>query len=318
MTNPARFDKFLEPIYVNEKMVLNCAAYLFKGVPFQTETTESSDRSRGIGLSVGIPFLGDLLGAPKLQGGASSSSLLENRSARRYTVGGLHMAVLDELHERKMIHSDSADRMSPQLGIGEAYVDIEAVLRTSDYFALIGTLKILGPLVSQIFRDYGDKLFPMGLLGSTNPQELRTSVDIYEESVLSLLDKLERDYLTSKQLEMILWSGGEHGRPVGIVDLDVSDYEPNELRSKLSGGKYHVIGKVISTVGRGQSIDLLQKTILSNTIDLIQKLMNSQQDQQAIRKARQQIGPIKQLVEQFLRLEIPGPAVRVAAMSVCI
>lgn len=318
MTHVTRFEQFLEPVYLNEKMVLNCAAYLFKGVPLQSESGVTTDSSRSAGAQIGIPFLQGLIGTPTLEGGIKFGSVQENKTARRYTTGGLHMAVLDELREKKMTQTASADNVPPTLGMGEAYVDVHAVLRPSEYYALIGTLKILGPLVAQVVRDFGERFLPAARSEFFDSNKLRVSVDGYEQSILSLIEKLEGDYLTSNQLEMVMWSKDGNGAPVGIVDLDVPDYEPNELRSKLSGGKYHIIGKVVGKAEQGKSLNLMQKTILSNTADLLQKIMDMQEDQEKLEQSRNQLAAISKLVQGFVRLEIAGPAVRIAAMSVCI
>jgi hypothetical protein len=312
-----KFERFLEPVYLNEKMALNCAAYLFKGVPLESQQSDTADQRHGASASLAIPFLSELLGIPKIEGGYRSGSVQENRSAHRYTAGGLHMAVLDELNRRKMIQEFSADSLKTSAGIGETYVDIHSVLRPSDYYALIGTLKILGPLVAQVLRDFGERILA-GKVDNFDFDNLKDSVNAYEISVMSLIDKLERDYLTSNQLEMILWSKNGNGRPVGIVDIDVTDHEPNELRAKLSGGKYHVIGKVVGRVEAGSSFDLLQKTILSNSTELIKKMMSFRSDEESLARFRKQSASIRKMVEQFVPLEIPGPAIRVAAMSVCI
>jgi len=318
MSDPTRFDRFLEPVYLNEQMVLNCAAYLFKGVPLQSESGETKDSSRSLGMTLGIPFLQEFLATPKLEVGIKSGSTQESRMAHRYTAGGLHMAVLDELRQKKMIQTASPDKLPSSPGMGDAYVDFHAVLRPSDYYALIGTMKIMGPLVAQAFRDFGEHFLPAGRSEFFDTAKLRTSVDGYEQSIMSLIDKLERDYLTSNQLEMVMWSKEGAGVPVGIVDLDVTDYEPNELRSKLSGGKYHVIGKVVGKVATGESLDLMQKTVLSNTATLLNQILSLQDDQEKKEQFQSQITVMKKFVEQFVRLEIAGPAVRIAAMSVCI
>lgn len=318
MSDPTQFDRFLEPVYLNEQMVLNCAAYLFKGVPLESESGETKDSSRSLGVTMGVPFLQEFLATPKLEAGIKSGSIQESRMARRYTAGGLHMAVLDELRRKKMIQTASADKLPPSPGMGDAYVDFHAVVRPSDYYALIGTMKILGPLIAQMFRDFGQYILPAGRSEFFDTNKLRASVDGYEQSIMSLIDKLERDYLTSNQLEMIMWSKEGAGVPVGIVDLDVTDYEPNELRSKLSGGKYHVIGKVVGKVSTGESLNLMQKTVLSNTVTLLQQIFSLQTDEDKLEQFQTQIAMVKQVVEQFVRLEISGPAIRVAAMSVCI
>jgi hypothetical protein len=50
-------NSFLEPVYLNEKMVLNCAAYLWKGVALETELTAKSEGTKSASSSVGISFL---------------------------------------------------------------------------------------------------------------------------------------------------------------------------------------------------------------------------------------------------------------------
>ena len=120
---------FLEPVYLNEKMVLNCAAYLWKGVALETESTEKIEMAKTGSISLGIPFLKSLLSPLTVGGEVKKGSTEENKFARRYTVGGLHMAVLDELREKKMIQDLSSANLLTADG---SYVDIKAVLRPID------------------------------------------------------------------------------------------------------------------------------------------------------------------------------------------
>ena len=318
MSKGTRYERFLDLVYLNENMVLNCAAYLFRGVPTESERTEEKDSGHSASASIAIPLISNILGTPKLEGGIRSSSSEQSRAAYQYTVGGLHMAVLDELNERNMIQAASADGLKAEVGSGETYVDVHGILRPSDCYSLIGTIKIIGPLLSQVIRDFGQYFLPNDRLNAMGVSDIRNSVENYENSIMSLIEKLERDYLTSNQLEMIIWSKSQDGRPVAIVDLDVSNHDPNELREKLSGGKYHVIGKIVGRVGHGESMDLLQKTTLSNSVEIIQKIVSLSKDQDALKKFREQSAPLLELAEKFVRLKIQGPAVRIAAMSVCI
>lgn len=313
-----RHKRFLEPVYLNEKMVLNCAAYLFGGVPIQSETNEGADQSQKVSASVGLIFLQGLLQGPRFEGERQTTSFHESRSAYRYTVGGLHMAVIDELRNQGMIQEASSQNSVASLGIGEAYVDVHCELRPSDYYSLLGTVKILSPLVSQVARDFGHAFLPSARQEGIGKDEFVASLNAYEKSIATLIERLENDYLTSKQLEMVLWTKQGQERPIGIVDLDVTDLEPSELRAKLSGGRYHVIGKVVGKVGAGESIDLLQKTILSNSVELFNKLLSFQTDQEQLAKFREQSSAIRRVLQEFVQLDIPGPAVRIAAMSVCI
>ena len=65
-------------------------------------------------MSLGIPFLKSLLSPITIAGEMKKGTIEENKYARRYTVGGLHMAVLDELREKKMIQEVKL-RISSQL-----------------------------------------------------------------------------------------------------------------------------------------------------------------------------------------------------------
>jgi len=298
-------------------MVLNCAAYLFEGIATQTDNTTTIEKALNGGISLGIPLVGRWFSPVTAEGDLKAATVEERRSARQHTVGAIHMTVLDKLRSDRMIATIPSDRVYSAFGVPEAYVEIQAVLKPTDYFALIGTLKILGPLVAQIFRDFGDKLLESRLNEGFTAADLRGSVNGYESSVTELLDRLEKDYLTGKQIEMVMWSKDGNGDPIGVVDLDVSNYEPAELRAKLSGGKYVVVGKVTREVGQGQMLDLMQKTVLSNTLDLFQRMWALQSDPAATQELRNRLAPVEVAVKKLLRLQLPGPAVRLAAMSVC-
>ncbi|MCL5110367.1 MAG: hypothetical protein M1401_16185 [Chloroflexi bacterium] len=139
--------RFLEPVYLNEKMMLNCAAYLFGGVALESEVTKKSDTSGGGSVKLGLPFLQSLLGVVGVEGDLKRATSEESRAARRYTVGGLHMSVLDELNKHDMFFHGSAKHVPSLIQTDKSYVEIPAVLRPVDYYMLIGTLKAAVPLV---------------------------------------------------------------------------------------------------------------------------------------------------------------------------
>ncbi len=43
---------------------------------------------------------------------------------------------------------------------------------------------------------------------------------------------------------MIMVDSDDPDIQLGIVDLDVTDYDPSEVRAKLTDGKFRIIGKV--------------------------------------------------------------------------
>ena len=50
-------EPFLEPVYLNEKMVLNCAAYIFKGYSLESETNDTTQTERRRDGKAGLNFL---------------------------------------------------------------------------------------------------------------------------------------------------------------------------------------------------------------------------------------------------------------------
>ena len=159
---------FLEPVYLNEKMVLNCAAYIFKGYSLESEVSDTTETEGSFGGKAGFNFLKKLVSL-NLEAGSKRSSTTENRSARRYTVGGLHMSLIDELHNRKMLHAIGPESLGEDLdGIG--YVETLAELRPVDFYALIDTLRMAIPIAEKVLTSIVKPLYDQHLeLQSSNP-----------------------------------------------------------------------------------------------------------------------------------------------------
>jgi hypothetical protein len=277
------FEDFLEPVYLNEKMVLNCAAYIFKGYSLESEAREQAQSEGSKSLTAGISFLERLI---SLGGEAQSkhSEISENRSARRYTVGGLHMSLVDELHARGMLQAIRPDDLAQDLGGAPSYVEMPATLRPIDFYALVDTLRIASPIVAEVFKSFVGPWYEQRRkrqwLQQKVPQQPATAprhgqqqrkharsaqhladgfqepdldnsqialkdLDNYVVAAGSVLKQLEDDYRRSKQIEMVMWSADDNPRPYGVVDLDLADYEPEELRAKLAGGTFRVVGKLV-------------------------------------------------------------------------
>lgn len=121
---------------------------------------------------------------------------------------------------------------------------------------------------------------------------------------------------------MVMWSTTGERRPYGVVDLDLGDYEPEELRAKLSGGSFHVIGKltrvVRAVVRAGESINLLEKSALLSAVSLANRAVEALGQADSREQYGRGLLMARQVLERFGLLEVPGPAVRISAMSVCI
>ena len=229
-----------------------------------------------------------------------------------------------------------------------------AELRPIDFYALIDTLRIAVPIVeiTSIVRPLYDQhresqwRARQQLEESQNPDIARGrkehrrkgqpngdrgererldrvqlalgETEHYATAVQGLLEHLEGDYRRSKQVEMVMWSVGDEPRPYGVVDLDLAGQQPEVLRAKLAGGRYHVVGKVTHEVGTGQSINLLQKSVLFSVVSVLNRVMEAQGEADALRQYRKGLSDVKAVLEQFGLFEVRGPALRVSAMSICI
>lgn len=295
---------YLEPLYLNERMVLNAAAYLFKGVSAESEETSQTSAKSRANAKIGISFLHGLLGKAELGVGGQSFSSNEVKTVRRYTLGGLHMTVVDELDGKKEIKNAS----NGELESGQ-YIKTRAILQPIDIFQLIETLQTSAPLVIQILKHFGAKF---GMEKKSLEEFLK-----YEKPITQIIDAIALDYLKSKQLEMLLCNP-QTGIAFGVVDLDVTDYDPKEVQAKLTDGEFTVIGKVIKRVEEGESLSLVQRTFLSYIMGALDKLMAVTNDIGRFENYRNSIDSAKPMIEKFCRLSIDGPAYRMTAMSICV
>lgn len=142
-------NRFLEPVYLNERSVLNCASYLFEGVASTAETTEKSSTSKSGGLKLQIPFLTSFLGTPSIDATADARRETLIRSERQIRVGSVHMQVIDALQTKGMLKVIDPERLTSSPEYSDHFIDTKVLLRPNDYFSLLRTLDIATPLVSK-------------------------------------------------------------------------------------------------------------------------------------------------------------------------
>lgn len=185
-------------------------------------------------LKAGLPFLPQVLG---LGAELEKSSAEERQSARRFTIGGLHMNVLDALTKSQMIKTISLEDV-PSAGIADTYVEIIAEVRATEYYSLISIAKVLVPLIIQSIDDVKGQISSEILKRNHESPYLHMLQDLrqYETALADLIEWLEADYLTAKQLEMLMIV---NSKILGVVELNVDGQElVPELRAKLTGGTY--------------------------------------------------------------------------------
>ncbi len=293
---------YLEPLYLNEKMVLNAAAYLFNGVSEESQEINSSSAKTNANAKIGVSFLNGLLGKADLGVSGDSARGEEIRTIKRYTLGGLHMSVIDELTKREDLHGEANEKSS---GV---YVKANAILQPVDIYQLTESLQTAAPLIIQILKGFGKNF---GIQQKQLDEYLK-----YEKPIVQLLEAIEQDYLKSKQLEMVMHDPTT-GRPFGVVDIDVTDYDPKEIKAKLTDGSFVIIGKMTKFVKQGQELSLVQRSVLSYAMGVISQLVGATNDHDGFAKYTSSIATAKPFVEKFCKLSINGPAYRLVAMSVC-
>lgn len=299
---------FLEPVYLNEKMMLNIAAYLFKGFTLQEEVTKDTSIDKKVKGSIGFKFLQDMI-TPSFEGDLSKSNAQSLKSARTYTVGGLHMSVVEELRRLEKLTEVVLDPLSvPE----KNFVAFKVILKPVDFYQIIEIIKLIKPLLIQLLTSFGEKFNP-SIFNKNSIKEIPK----YDGFIESIIKSLEDDYLNSKQLEMLMISP-ETNNVIGIVDIDLGDIKPQEIKAKLNDGEFYIIGKVSRYVDESESMSLVQRTILSKIFDLISKAVSLDSNPDKFLKYKLALEKMQPNVEKFVQLNLKGPAVRVVAMFISI
>ncbi|MEK8020869.1 MAG: hypothetical protein VSS75_028700 [Candidatus Parabeggiatoa sp.] len=317
---------FFEPVYLNERMVLNSAAYFFRGVSLESENTEEKTSANKGNVSLGFKEILNHLLPISLSAEQNKTTKVVEKTARHYTLGSLHMAVIDQLGKDIVkLNPEAHDSLQEVQG---NYVDIEVILKPIDFFTILEIVKTFFPFVvklAETFREIEQKNNPPSKQKNKGIENkpggfkaVAYKIKDFKEIGETTLKQLEDDYMKANLLEMVMVSPNDPNHQLGIVDLDVTDYDPSEIKARLNDGKFHVIGKVSKFVNDGESLSLVQRTSLSTLIDILTKLVQLNEEQQEVQKVLNSIDIVKPMLEKVVQLQIPGPAYRIMAMSVCI
>lgn len=306
-------DRIFEPVFLNESMVLNTAAYLFDGYSLKEEKTHESGKDGKLDASVGATLLGKLFSPISLNGEISGSSSKSSKSERIYTLGGLHMSVLKALKKGSKPQMQSLNLSHEKSKIQRcSFLSANVILKPVDFYEIIQLLSLLRPLLVKLFDQFGDQLIEnRSSLSILNDVELKK----YDKMIKSLLNSLESDYLKSRQLEMMMISP-KTGKPIGVLDIPLGELDPVEMKSKMNDGQFHVVGKLIRYVEAKDTLSLVQRTSISQVVSLFEKLVSLSEEKDAVGDFRSSLQPVGSMVDKFVQLNMPGPAVRLLAMSV--
>jgi len=308
--------EYWEPIYLNEAMVWNCATYLSGGMSL--ESLVSSEGEFKGGAAVGIPLA---------RIGGEYQKATAEEVVLRATLHGKHMELLERLRKDNMLHSFEASQLDKVGDQPPPYVEVEVVLKPVDFHRLLELAKAIGEFVSDIPMEFLNILWRVAAKSSARDGGPKVAkVKEYGKACAKIADFLLQDYLQSGQLEMVMYDPKAPERAVGLASLDLSERSASQLRAKLSGGRFRIVGKVAQQAHAGDSISLLQNTMLSAIVaklDQIARLADGMplepgsqtQGRTSLSEALQKYKP---QVEKVMLLSIPGPAVRILVMSVCL
>ncbi|MFV5589853.1 DUF6414 family protein [Acinetobacter variabilis] len=321
--------ELLEPIYLNEKMLLNCASYLFDGIGLTQEinntSTENTNKnlkaSGAVESSSFIDFIAKAGGNIDANYESQINSNYAFNTIKTLTLGALHMKSLDKLVEDKLIEDL---QINTEIISNIPFKRITANIRPVDFFELIQLLKAITPQLKPLFN-IGNA---QNQTNNKKPINQKTQVNNFNDIVELLnnvIDELEKNYLESNLLEMLMY---QDGRCIGVVDIDLQGNEPNQVKAQLNDGDFIIIGKITKTIKENEELNLLQRSLINPLLTLLEKitvittLLQQQKESQVFNTNINQILNIKELamnmIDLVLQIKISGPAVRFRAMSICI
>ena len=333
---------FLEPIYLNEVMLMNCASYLFKGVSLKAETVSTTENTKGIEGQVdgntegGLNFLSNIAkisGGLSLQGSNNNLQNYQNTMERTITLGSLHMEVINTLNNEglKIVDNSFLNKKPSTYD----YVRVKAILKPIDFYTVLEILKLILPQLEKFFDLAGETVFKPQKGKNQNKKLIEEKVDKYKgiaKALGELIKELKDDYLSSNQLEMIMTD--EEGNQLGVLDIDVKDKEPSEIKAQLTDGEFIIFGKIVRYVDEDSELSLTQRSSLSVITDKLNKIVSvislfTTKDSDSPENQEQDVDITEQWTNltslgetilneyELLELKMKGPVIRLKAMSVC-
>lgn len=326
------FPEYLEPVFLNDSMLYNSAAYLLEHLNQSEEVIEEISKKASVRAKLFIPFLG----GNELGGEAGRDSMVQHKYTRLINSGALHMELVSKLKENGQLKILDADRIQSEIseGVGEPYVAVKARLVQSDFPSVLNAISIGMPLGAAIMAIVGggeSTQNPSGNQGGGRSNKSnaakRSNADNdwftrYRDPILEVAIELERDYFASGTLQLLLAHDGRPGEPFGVVDIDPDSQVPvHALASKLSGGDYWIIGKIVETADSDANISLIQRTVLSRVLPIFDRFASMQASEEGDEAEESPVDKIEKAldaVDQLIRIRVQGPAFRISALSVCI
>lgn len=294
MSKKINLEQLIVPVYINEKIVLDMLAIIEDGFSMvsQVEDFEQSDNNRihSAGGEVSTPILSKLL---KINLKGSLSNEKNKRQSKNVSSEKIHTNVsllskFRTLLEEENLLVKAFDFTEVEIG---SFVEIEGELQKN-------------PLI-----DYVEKI-----------KEMMELADIFSEAP-ALGNKTAAAAQKKKEQELVkqIKEFSENLKTSGTVDFVLSNnndtvilsaqeqYLENDNVSELIGGRFKVLGKVISICKENSSsIDLLRKTTLSVlSDDMLEDIFKCFKDE-----------ALQMFNLPELKTKIEGPAIMVIPIAI--
>lgn len=252
---------------------------------------------------------------------------------RTITLGSLHMEVVDTLSDKGLKTVDNSFLNKKPSTYD--YVKVKAILKPIDFYTVLEILKLILPQLEKFFDLAGETVFKPQKGKNQNKKLIEEKVDKYKgiaKALGELIKELKEDYFSSNQLEMIMMD--EQGNPLGVLDIDVKDKEPSEIKAQLTDGEFIIFGKIVRYVDEGSELSLTQRSSLSVITDKLNKIVSvislfTNKDSDSVENQEQDVDITEQWANftslgktilneyELLELKMKGPVIRLKAMSVC-
>ena len=321
---------FLEPIYLNEVMLMNCASHLFKGVSLNALTVSTTEDAKNFDTQAegnaegGIDILSNLLkatGGFSFQGANNSSQSYQNTIERNITLGSLHMDVINTLTDEKL-YDINCDLLKEK-PTAYSYVKIQAILKPVDFYSVLEILKLILPQLESFFDLAGDFIFKPEKGKNQNQKLVKDKVERAvgtAQALSNLIGEIEKDYQNSNQLEMIMIDS--EGNNLGVLDIDIQDRTLGEIKAQLTDGEFVIFGKIVRYIDENSQLNLVQRSLLSSLTDKLNRAMElisvyQNQNPNFLNEWKSMTKLMQNILNELITLKMQGPVIRVKAMSVC-
>lgn len=295
MKNIFKSNRLIVPIYINEKLVLDMLAIMEDGFSMvsQVNYTENSENNNSNGIDAGVntsSLLSKLLKI-NVSGTINNSSSKEEKEfvskEKVHTNVSLLSKFITYLENQKILKSDIN---ISEINIGD-FIEIEGELQKNPLINYMDLFVDFFRMVD-IFSDEAQ------LGNKTQAQRQKKENNEIAKQIKLFSNELKH----SGTIDFILT--GQKGTAVLSAQ---EQYLTNDNISEMIGGKFKVLGKVISVYNStNEGIDLLRKTTLSILSDeMLNEIFSGLENEE-----------MKQFNLPELVTKIPGPAVIVIPIAI--